>query len=196
MKIAFDIDGVLADFSAGSIRVIRDLNLVPGLPDDYEHHAWDFNDILAPGQWRREVFGHMLTQENMWLNLPAHEENCAALKEYIVRNGERDICFVTSRPPCPGASVVLQTQLWLNEHDIGTIGMNVFVTENSDHKRQVLEGERIQFYIDDLGGNVRATAGIVDHRAFLLDRPYNRHDIDLPRVYSVAEFLLEVEAAS
>ncbi len=193
MRIALDIDGVLCDFSGAAVQAIRDLQLA-NLPQDYVHTVWSFEDVLKSGQWGI-VFDHLMQQENFWLYLPALSENVEALRTYIAQHGEAGISFITSRPASFGADTHLQTQLWLDEHEIGSLGMEVFVTEGSASKRQVIEEERIQFFLDDMPGNVRACAGLVDHRAFLLDRPYNRADVDLPRVYSVAEFLLEVEAA-
>jgi acid phosphatase class B len=138
----------------------------------------------------------MLSQENMWLKLSAYNDNCQALHSYIEDHGADDICFVTSRQESAGASTVVQTQLWLDKEEIGQLGMPVFVTTDSKHKRQVLEGERIQFFLDDSPSNVRECKDLPNLRAFLLDRPNNQTDSDLPRVYSVAEFLLEVETAS
>jgi uncharacterized HAD superfamily protein len=194
MRIALDIDGVLADFSGAAVQAICDLRIA-NLPSDYVHAEWSFNEVLQPGQWNT-VFDYMLRQENMWLELSAFNDNCQGLRSYIEEHGEDDIYFVTSRPESAGACTIVQTQLWLAEKEIGQLGMPVFVTTDSKHKRQVLEGERIQFFLDDSPGNVRECEGLPNLRAFLLDRPYNQADVDLPRVYSVAEFLLEVEAAS
>ena len=194
MEIALDLDGVLCNFSQVAIDTIRELRMVD-LPADYVHTAWSFEDVLQPGQWGI-VFDHLMRRENFWMRLPAFEENVEALRAYIEDHGDKGISFITARPESNGANAVVQTQLWLLDKKIGPLGMEVFIAQGADAKRQVIEGERIQFFLDDSPANVRICQDLPDHRAFLLDQPYNRHDIDLPRVYSVAEFLLEVEAAS
>lgn len=197
MKIAFDIDGVLADFSSAACEAIRELG-INNLPGDYVHTIWNFDDVLAPGQWEEIVFPHMVSKENLWLSLPAFEDEVDSLREYIRDHGDTDVCFITARPPSLGASATIQTQLWLAELELGMLGSEVYVTgrKSSEEKLAIIQGEKIKFFLDDSPGNVRICQGLADHRAFLLDRPYNQAAVDLPRVYSVAEFLLEVEAAS
>ena len=121
------------------------------------------------------------------------QDNIEELRDYIAAHCDADIWFVTARPEGVGATTMVQTQLWLAEYEIGALGMPVIITED---KRQAMIENEIQFSLDDAPIHVRACQDILGHRAFLLDRLYNQEATDLPRVYSVAEYLLEVEAAS
>ena len=191
MRIAFDIDEVLCDFCTPAVAAMRELHIAD-LPEDYRPTKFSFQEVLTPDQWST-VFDHLMHQENFWLSLLGYANNIEDLRDYIGRNGEQDIYFVTARHQSLGASTVIQTQLWLAEHEIGALGMPVIVTED---KRSAMIENGIQFSLDDIPVNVRACKSIPGHRAFLLDRSHNQEATDLPRVYSVAEYLLEVEAAS
>lgn len=188
MKISLDCDGVLADFSKLAIDVIREM-FVPDLPPDYVHTAWSFSDILSEDQWKM-VFGRMLATPQMWAELEPFEENCQALREYISSYGEDDVYFLTSRPACNGGSPVSMTGLWLFTQHLPIA--NLIVVSNPAEKSAILRENDITYSLDDYGPTIQGCLDIPGHRPFILSRPYNE-SYDLPRVYSVAEFLMTVE---
>lgn len=188
MRISLDLDGVLVDFSKSAIDVIREM-FVPNLPVDYVHSCWCFTDILTPDQWNC-VFKRMLATPQMWAELPALEENCQALREYISANGEDDVYFLTSRPACNGGSPFSMTGLWLFTQKLPIA--NLIVVNNPAEKAAVLRENDITYSLDDYGPTIQSCLAIPGHRPFVLNRPYNE-ELDLPRVFSVAEFLMTVE---
>lgn len=191
MRIAFDLDGVLADFAAVAIRAIRQLYRAD-LPAEYRHVEWNFSDILTTEQWEH-VFNYLLEDPYLWERIPAFEENVQALHQYMDAHGDKDVYFITSRKNCVGASAVSQTQLWLM--DQGFNFHNLSVVKSSKEKEQHLRDLGIQFFIDDLAPTIAQCQVVESCRSVLLDQPYNRYASHLPRVFSVAEFLLEAEFA-
>jgi hypothetical protein len=190
VKISFDLDGVLCDFSHPAIKAIRALYR-PDLPEDYEMQQWSFADIITADQWDH-VFHFLMAIDNLWTNLPPHRENVTALQEYIAAHGEEDVYFVTARPECRGGSARSMTGLWLFEHGLPI--HNLIMAPSHGAKQGILAAAGIAYHLDDYAPTIRACQGLAGLRAFVLDRKYNQGEDDLPRVYSAAEYLWEVEA--
>jgi len=189
MKISFDLDGVLCDFSREAVKAIRALYR-HDLPADYEHEVWSFANILEPGQWD-DCFKFIMQQDNFWTYLPPFKENVAAVREYIDAHGDRDVYFLTARPECRGGSARHMTSLWLM--DMGLPFHNLIMSPSHSAKPALMVEHGIQAHLDDYAPIVRACQGLAGARAFVLDRKYNQDATDLPRVYSVTDYLVEVE---
>lgn len=189
MKISFDIDGVLADFSQDAIKTIRALYR-PDLPADYTHDVWSFANILEPGQWD-DAFKFMMQQDNFWTHLRPFKENITPIYEFINTHGEDSVYFVTARPDCRGGSAKTMTQLWLMDN--GLPFRNLVVSPSHSAKPDILQAHGIEAHLDDYAPTIQACQGLPGLRAYVLDQKYNQHATELPRVYSTAEYLLEVE---
>lgn len=192
MKIGFDLDGVLVDFSAMAAEAIRE-TYRPDLPKNYVQQEWNFEDIITPQQWD-SVFHKMLKVDNLWTHAPAMENNVEALRHYIAQRGEDDIYFLTARPRCEGGSQRTMTQLWLLDHGLPFKNLH-FVTDAGEKKDYIQLVLGLDFFLDDLPKTVEALQRVDGLHPYLLDWPYNR-DADLPRVHSVDEYLLEIAIAS
>lgn len=190
MRISFDLDGVLFDFSTPAIQMIRETYPNLNLPADYQHKVWSFADILTPGQWD-VVFNKLMAINNFWTYLPAFEENVAPLREYIEAHGSYDVFFVTARPECAGGSAKSMTSLSLMDN--GLPFHNLVMAPSHAAKPAILQQYGIQAHLDDYAPTIRACQGLPGLSAYVLDRLYNQDAKDLPRVYSTAEYLLEVE---
>lgn len=188
MKISFDIDGVLADFTSAAVLGIREMYR-PDLPEAYTQVTWNFDDVLKPGQWDK-VFEHLMAQPSFWADLPAFEDNVNALATLKHDIGEENIYMITSRPPCSGGSLEQMTKLWLFQHDLPML--NVHIVERAAQKAAIIQREGITWSLDDYWPTIEQCCAVDGHNPRLLDRIYNWHAIHLPRVYSVAEFLTEV----
>lgn len=186
VKISFDIDGVLADFASVAVDKIRSM-YVPDLPADYVQRKWDFEDILQPGQWQ-SVFAAMLQEKCLWQDLPAFEDNVDALAWLVEDLGEENIHMITSRTPCAGGSLEQMTKLWLWEHDLPML--NVHFVSRTTEKAAIIQREGIVWSVDDYWPTIEQCGLIAGHNPRLMNREYNA-GVDLPRVHSVAEFLLE-----
>ena len=114
MRVAFDLDGVLADFAGayGAIarrRLPPPANSVLGLSD-----AGPPGGAATPALERR-IWNDIRSTENFWTTLDPLEPGLVpAVHDRAVRDGW-DTFFVTQRPATAGDSVQRQTQRWLAE---------------------------------------------------------------------------------
>lgn len=192
MKIAFDLDGVFCNFTACAADMIRE-RYIPDLPIGYLQQTWSCEDILTTEQWN-DVFSRLMAIDNFWTNIPAYDENVEALRDYLQSHDENDIYFITSRGDCAGGSARSMTQLWLMDHGLPI--QNLIVVKSGKEKEGHLRSNGIQMFIDDLAPTIAQCLSIEGCCSVLLDREYNRYAAWLPRVMSVAEFLLEATFAS
>lgn len=188
MRISFDVDGVLADFVGSAVKQARTLFGESIVAADAVPTRWDFADILTYEQWKR-IWQELTNTENLWEKVEPFKANVSALEVFIAEHPEVEIFYITARAKTPGRHPFFQTQKWLNKLGI-RCGENIVVT-NSSEKAVWMANLGIDFSIDDLAPTVRACNGMQfsRHKAFLLDRPYNALETDLPRVLDVAEFL-------
>lgn len=193
VKISLDLDGVLVDFEQAAIAVVREMYR-PDIPADYRFKTWSLSEIISEEQFGC-VFKRMLDTPHMWTFLKPFHTNVDALREYIAANGEAGVHFITARPDCAGGSAVSMTGLWL--WDQGLPIRNLHVVRKSTEKPALITELGLAYSLDDYAPTVTDCQHLGAHRAFVLDRLYNQGQADpigLPRVYSVAEFLLEVES--
>lgn len=187
MRIAFDMDGVLTYFEKNVYLVAE--KLWPGkMPKGYVPKDWDYTDIFTKNEWNM-VWDAIGTIPDFWLRQPEMSENVEALKEFRMVNSS-PIWFITSRRNTGGVSAAYQTQLWLLQRQL--IGISdtpkVIAVPKAEEKAPLISQLGIDVSIDDLGTTVERHNRIPNHRAYLLDQPWNQ-DCKEPRVYSVKEFL-------
>ena len=114
MRVAFDLDGVLADFNGAYAGIARQLlppptNSVLGLSE-----AGVPLGAISPALERR-IWRDIQSTENFWTTLDVLEpELIAAIHDRAVQDGW-DTFFVTQRPATAGDSVQRQTARWLAE---------------------------------------------------------------------------------
>jgi hypothetical protein len=149
MRIAFDLDGVLADLhtpfvttalklfpelDAAAIRT-ADVGASPPVEPDSEAPAADLaavpslvsrpvNRRQAEGIWR-----DLASRENFWESLEEIEAGAIARLAALVEKRRWEVVFVTSRPTSAGRTVQRQTQRWLTHH--GFPMPSVFVMHGS-----------------------------------------------------------------
>jgi hypothetical protein len=128
LRIAFDLDGVLADMDSalaahaevlfGKARIGRaapapepvteaSSNASPGpAPADMD---------LTPRQQRR-LWRHIAGVENFWLTLQEIEAGSVKRLAAVATERQWQIIFLTKRPATAGLSAQVQSQRWLVEH--------------------------------------------------------------------------------
>src|SRR5690606_28248479 len=126
MRIAFDLDGVLADLHTPFVRTA--LRLFPELePEAVEagnpagesdSHDTDVPPVL-PGVnlTRRQsdtVWRHLASIENFWESLEEIEPGAVARLAELADARRWEVLFITSRPTATGRTVQRQSQRWLD----------------------------------------------------------------------------------
>lgn len=191
MNIAFDVDGVLANFEK-NVKMVSD-EIFPGrMPEGYVPQDWDYTDIFNKKDWN-SIWDRIYQIPDFWQRQPEISEAVKALKEFRMIN-KSPIWFITSRQATGGISAKYQTQMWFLSRSLIGIGEldNVIAVSKPEEKRYWMELLNINVSIDDLGGTVARHNEIYGHKAYLLDQPWNKKDVLLPRVYSVKEFLEKI----
>lgn len=206
MKIAIDIDGVLARFTPEGIRPTVE-KLWPGrMPPGYVPSDWFHSDILEKKDWST-IWGEIDQIENFWEGLEPYTESFKALDEFQVRNGDQDIeiYLVTARQRVKGRPTIEQTVRWLVKQKT-EYGMqhadNVSVITTAENKSgskckaEIYNAIGIEMSIDDRYDNVWEAFSVEKHTPYLLNRKWNQKSptqIDAYRVNTLGEFLDKVE---
>lgn len=172
MKIALDVDGVLANFSEAFQNVIRVLYGKYTIPEGYVPKDWHWSEVLTP-EMEKAGFAEIAKTPNFWLSLKPIQEGIAAVKQLIEVPG-LDIYFLTARAPSPGGTIATQTKRWLEmQYIYGENYAGVIAVGKPNLKRQILEGIGIEAMIDDHGPTVESFDAIPGFQGYLLARPWN-----------------------
>lgn len=190
MRFAIDLDGVLFNFTARIITVAN--TLWPGrLRANFVPDNWDYVGTFTKEEWV-EIWAQVKKTQDFWLDsppLPGLDE----LWRYLNRpnNSQDEVFFVTSRAATVGYSPLVQTSQCLNAYGLWPRnGQSVVLcVADPKHKQDLFRGLGLKFMLDDYAPTIEQLNQIDGMRAFVLDQPYNRYAKDLPRVYSVTEYL-------
>ena len=193
MHIAFDVDGVLANFSKGFCAVLKDLFNIDIDPTECRSwHWWEWVDGLTEDMenqaWRSIFDDHKY--RHFWTEL---EPLCtdADVKRINALSKEHVVTFITSRTEkAQHQNVCIVTQAWLH-HEGFRAYPNVFISSEKGKRAKELG---VHVMIDDNGPNAidLLDAGIA---TALLRRPYNESFVELVRakggviVNSLDEFI-------
>lgn len=122
LRIAFDMDGVLADMERALAREAEAASGDAAAPNPREPPD-EGGDApadappptrlrLTPRQERR-LWARIAARENFWESLDEQEPGAVARLHTAAIAGRWEVMFLTSRPPTAGAPAQLQTQRWL-----------------------------------------------------------------------------------
>src|SRR5436190_16980659 len=175
LRIAFDMDGVLADMesalieqaeilSAATRRAAEPANEPPaadgaasaGAPDVVEPVAARLR--MTPRQERR-LWERVASIENFWQTLQEIEPGTVARLHALAMERRWEVIFLTKRPPTAGATAQIQTQRWLEAR--GFPLPSVYVVQRSRGK--IAAALALDFVIDDRPENCLDVA--VDSKA-------------------------------
>lgn len=200
-KISLDVDGVLSRFDEGVIRTAN--RLWPGkFLSGYQPPDWYWTDSLTKDEWDA-IWVEIKKTPNFWSTLPAYINNVHALALFLREEKDQDIFYVTSRAKVDGYPISKQTMLWLNS--LGVYHQNnqfaiLPVAEGTPApaKVAVMAALGIEYSVDDYLPTVVACGQIPGHKAFLLDRSWNRkgRPDDVRVVHSLQEYFAEIRKGS
>lgn len=189
-RLMIDMDGVLANFVRGMVGIAN--GIWPGrLSSTWEPSGWNFTEEFTKEEFDR-MWKIAMAKPNFWLSLDAYTENVGALKQFIDTKRNHDIWFVTARSPSEGLTVSNQTHRWLDLVGLVRVGPNytgVMDVKTGAAKTHIIRALEIDASIDDRGDAVMQYQELPNHRAALLDRPWNQEYKPKWRVSSLQQFL-------
>ena len=167
MRIAFDLDGVLADlhepFVREAIKLFPELDAakigaadIGASPDD-ETRKKDDDPIGLPAaasvavssRQSDAVWKAVAATENFWESLKECEPGAIARLFKLAEERKWEVLFITSRPKSAGRTVQRQSQRWIHRH--GFELPSVYVVHGS--RGRVAEALKLDVVIDDRPDN-------------------------------------------
>jgi len=173
LRIAFDLDGVLADMDGELLRQAEQLfgaAAVRRAQKDGDVHAEEnakaggenttdaggtpeVSSGLSKGQLTarqvRRLWQHVHTIDNFWNSLEELEPGVIAQLNRIAVARRWEIVFLTRRPESAGETAQRQTQRWLESKGFDL--PSVFVVQGS--RGRIAAALDLDFVVDDLPGN-------------------------------------------
>ena len=151
-RIAFDLDGVLADFAGAYERIAQ--RLFPAAPPDTDAAPDEREPSAAPPPGAAPRLSHR-RQHAVWKSIRSTPDFWTTLEpidpEAIPRLAERasrlgwDTFFVTQRPATAGAAVQRQTQRWLVEQGFALPS----VITHAGSRGRLAAALELDFLVDD-----------------------------------------------
>ena len=179
LKVLFDVDGVLADFTLAFTSLAKELGIIKHSWKQSEQITWDLPFHVDP-VWR-EVNQRM----NWWMTL----EPLIGIEEIDLINRaiyEHEVFFITNRhDPDRGLSVEAQTMHWLDSVGVDVGSAEVFRT---DDKAKLATNLHLDLGIDDNLANLLNLSKVPGFTPVALTWPYNK-DFTGCRVSSVSQFI-------
>lgn len=130
LRIAFDLDGVLADIAATVGRQAAE--------------AFGTGAVSTRSEQRR-VWKRMRRIDNVWESLDEIEPGMVARLWALAQERRWEVVFLTSRPDATGRAVQLQTQRWLQRQ--GFLMPSAFVVRGS--RGRIAAALDLDIVIDD-----------------------------------------------
>jgi hypothetical protein len=192
LRIAFDLDGVLADMDSELRRQAESLfgepieSEVPGRADDDEGSAAGDTDAIAdpapeftPPATRlhltrhqqRRLWQHVRSIENFWERLEETEPGIVGRLAALTSSCRWEIIFLTKRPDSAGVTAQQQSQRWLEEK--GFRMPSVFVVQGS--RGRIAAALDLHIVVDDRLENCLDVVTDSKARAILVLRAGETH---------------------
>ena len=206
MRLAFDLDGTIADLHGALAREAR--RLFPGTdpgalprsapsPDQSEEASHDGAED-GPGptaalssRQQRELWQAVCARENFWETLDEIEPGALTRLSHLVQHRHWELMFLTSRPETRGNTAQSQSHRWLSAH--GFHAPSVFVVHGSRGKIAAALG--LDILVDDRPENCLDVAIDSSARAILVWRgeeakvPVSARQLGIGAVQSLGECL-------
>jgi hypothetical protein len=218
MRIAFDLDGVLADLHAAyalaAVRLFPELDRsaieradVGASPPDPAAEPQDGGtpEPVAPIALSRRqseaVWSHLTSIDNFWEQLDEIENGVIRRLALVADERRWDVLFITSRPSSAGATVQRKSQRWLQAR--GFPLPSVYVVHGN--RGRVADALDLDVVVDDRPSNCLDVASESRAGAVLLWRgpeetvPESARRLGIvvaPTVHACLDTLIEAQAAT
>ena len=176
LRIAFDLDGVLADMESELARLAESLFGTPAVAptesaataagaDDTDRAATHtppgraLADLRLTARQQRRLWRHVASIDNFWEHLTELEPGVIRRLAGLATERRWELIFLTRRPESAGATAQVQTQRWLQAH--GFERPSVYVVQGS--RGRIAAALDLDVVIDDRPENCLDV--IVDSKA-------------------------------
>jgi hypothetical protein len=161
LRVAFDIDGVLADFRTAFQQASREAGITSTVPDTESPSADPLSsrDIKA-------IWDYVKRTPNWWIRLSAYEPGQLVRLYELARLRKWEVVFMTRRPSTEGDPVQFQTQWWIEQH--GFYYPAVVTVPGS--RGELANALRLDVIVDDQLLNCVDVVGGSTAKALLLQR--------------------------
>jgi hypothetical protein len=188
LRIAFDLDGVLADMDGGLGRLAERLfgsadaptpappgGDAPGArtpsgpaegAGEAEEEGLPLPALHLTARQRHRLWSHVSTLQNFWETLDEIEPGAVARLALIAADKRWEVIFLTRRPESAGATAQVQTQRWLASK--GFCFPAVFVVHES--RGRIARALGLDFVVDDRPENCLDVVADSKARAILVWR--------------------------
>lgn len=191
MKYGIDLDGVLGNFTSRVIEVAN--KLWPGkMTEDFVPDNWDYVGTLTKEEWA-QVWVEIKQMPYFWESEPALA-GVDELRDFLINRPQHrtdEIFFITARAVTKGDGPLVQSSKWLSRFGLWPRAgfSTVIPVAEASHKKDLFRGLGLKFMLDDFGPTIGELNQIEGMHAYVLDQPHNQKYTELPRVYSVTEYL-------
>ena len=169
MRIAVDLDGVLADTIVPLCSILNKRHGAQLTPKSFvQWHAWEVVHIT-----KDEFFRAMDEAWFNWEEIPPIEDNLAFKVNQLKKFGEVDIVTGRSQETVPPALS------WLRNH--GILYDEFVRTETTKAKASL----NYDIFVDDAAELMALLASSFDRSGILYSQPWNQNAPSMPRVFRV-----------
>ena len=168
LRVAFDLDGTLADMHVVLRREAERLFGETELSSVLEHSGAatdnpggeksnesgrESNRVMAElhltSRQQMQLWEHVKGIENFWCGLPEMEPGIVARVAHVASQRRWELIFLTTRPLVAGETVQIQSQRWLETH--GFQYPSVFVVQRS--RGRIADALELDAVVDDRAEN-------------------------------------------
>lgn len=144
MRVGFDVDGVIANFTVAFTRLAHDIGEKTNLVRQEDQQEWKF-PFHVDRVWRE-----VERTQNWWMTLDplVDEAEIAFINDCIAT---KYTCFITNRKQTAGLPIEEQTRQWLR--GIGINASNVFAV---DHKGPLCGALALDWFVEDKIANLES----------------------------------------
>lgn len=212
MRLAFDLDGTVADMHSALAREAMRLfpgidprevpnsttpeRLTPGSPEQPEQPESALSIGHLSSRQQSELWKAVCAQDNWWETLAEIEPGSLARLYRLVKDRKWELMFVTSRPETKGDTAQAQSYRWLAKQGYET--PSIFVVHGSRGK--IASALALDVLVDDRPENCLDVAIDSSARAILVWRgeegkiPASARQLGIGSVTSIRECLDILEA--